>query len=81
MFKKTGKLLSLSEQNLIDCAGKGVNTTVMQGLKYIQVNGGIEDEASYPYEATVKALARVGHRLSLYTGLQGHHLRGFIYGA
>ncbi|XP_068711161.1 cathepsin L1-like [Montipora capricornis] len=52
--KKTGELVSLSEQNLVDCSGcrdylpphKAVADC---GFKYIIKNGGIDTEAGYPH--------------------------------
>ncbi|XP_021288317.1 zingipain-1-like [Herrania umbratica] len=54
---KTGKLISLSEQQLLDCSTNGNNHGCDGGSKtdafqYIMQTGGLTTEDNYPYQAT-----------------------------
>jgi len=53
-FKKTGKLVSLSEQNLVECIPDKTCSSggfLTEGIDYA-VNNGIDTEESYPYNTT-----------------------------
>jgi cathepsin L len=59
LFRLTGKLVSLSEQQMMDCSASYGNKGCHKGamtfaFKYIKENGGLVPEEIYPYEAKVE---------------------------
>merc|ERR1711997_354916 len=76
-FKKAGKLVSLSEQNLVDCDKLDhgcLGGLMSHAFTYIKENNGIDTESSYPYTAKTgkKCLFKaedVGATLQSYKGI------------
>uniref|UniRef100_A0A8C6X289 Cathepsin L n=1 Tax=Naja naja TaxID=35670 RepID=A0A8C6X289_NAJNA len=59
-FKKTGKLVSLSEQNLIDCCEENYGCEggfMERAFETVRKQGGINSEKSYPYDRWLNCFA------------------------
>lgn len=62
--KRTGVLVPLSKQNLLDCSGHEGNLGcrggyITKAYSYIIRNGGIDSESFYPYERKVNGFFAV----------------------
>jgi cathepsin L len=58
-FRKTGHLVELSEQQIVDCSRRfgnlGCHGGAMENVyRYIEANGGIDSEDAYPYDGVVE---------------------------
>ncbi|KAG8042219.1 hypothetical protein G9C98_000210 [Cotesia typhae] len=56
IFKKTGTLISLSAQQIVDCSSVTGNLgcaggSLRNGLRYLQKSGGLMEQTNYPYIA------------------------------
>ena len=70
-FNATGTLISLSENNLIDCVPMTPcgDFEIDEAFEYIIKNGGIDSESGYPYEAGCQCRfdpANIGAKISSY---------------
>lgn len=63
MFKKTGQLVSLSEQNLVDCSWSygtyGCSGAWMANAYDYVINHGLQATKTYPYTSVVSGLYSV----------------------
>ncbi|KAG4149524.1 hypothetical protein ERO13_D05G339066v2, partial [Gossypium hirsutum] len=72
---KTGKLISLSEQQLLDCSTNGGNQGcsggwMMNAFEYITQNQGITTEESYPYQQMQETCDTQINKVSTINGYQ-----------
>ncbi|XP_075825522.1 testin-2-like isoform X3 [Microtus pennsylvanicus] len=76
MFRKTGRLIPLSEQNLLDCmefnVTHGCSGGFMQhAFQYVKDSGGLATEKSYPYKG-------LGQKCRYHAGVSAANVSDFV---
>ncbi|XP_041515908.1 testin-2-like [Microtus oregoni] len=76
MFRKTGRLIPLSEQNLLDCmefnVTRGCSGGFMQhAFQYVKDSGGLATEKSYPYKG-------LGGECRYHAGISAANVSDFV---
>ncbi len=70
MFKRTGRLMSLSEQQLVDCSRSygtyGCSGAWMANAYDYVIHKGLESSDTYPYNSAVSALVHLSQFLDVF---------------